>query len=408
MKGTYMSASCTSVVLSVPNNDLVKRLKDPYSDHLYHLEAMLPFSEIVKLSRGNANVRPPDRSKPAYKAMIETVEREPASFHVRNRGITYFCERFRYDNNRGTLTVSVPNNSEGVDTDNQQKFGVGDGGHTFGVIEDTIRREAELRVGDAKWVEPYARIHFLSGYQTGDVSLEDVVEALNTSAQVKQVSLEEYANHFEELKTALTENGFDISQIAFRENENKEWSVEEIIQRMACFLKERWTETHPASMYKSKSKALELYTGEATRPEFRKLFPVIKDVITLPEYIQSVYSGGDVVPLRGFSNLRAVKKLPKRWTRPGTKFPTDYRLDLAATLPMAAAFRELLRVRGDVYEWRFPPHLVFKECAKPLYSVLTARLLRLRSVSQLGSDMEYWGNSALVVMREKDRLAEAV
>jgi hypothetical protein len=102
-----------------------------------------------------------------------------------------------------------------------------------------------------------------------------------------------------------------------------------------------------------------------------------------------------------------VKLLPKKWTRPGTKFATEHRLDLAALLPMAAALRELLRIRGDVYDWRFNPHEIFKACAQPLYSVLTSRLLKVRNASQLGSDMEYWGNCAMIVMREKDRLMES-
>jgi hypothetical protein len=407
IRSSDMSASSKSVVLEVADHDLVKRLKDPYSDHLHHLEAILPFHEIAKLDPGNANVRPPDRKKPAYRAMTDTVESDPQSFHVRNRGITYFCERFSFDNSKGTLTITVPSSgSDGEDLDNDRKFGIGDGGHTFGVVMDTIKRAADLRASDDEWEEPHARIHFIAGYKNGDVPIEQVVEALNTSAQVKQVSLDEYANKFDELKAALGDNGFDANLVAFRENEDKEWTVEEIIQRLACFLKERWTETHPASMYKSKSKALELYTSDNTRDEFRKLYPVIKDVITLPEYIQSVLSEGDIVSRKSFSRLRAVKILPKKWTRAGTKFPTEHRLDLAALLPMAAGFRELLRMRGEQYEWRFDPHEVFKTCAPSLYSVLTTRLLKTRSTSQLGSDMEYWGNCAMIVMREKDRLME--
>jgi hypothetical protein len=65
--------------------------------------------------------------------------------------------------------------------------------------------------------------------------------------------------------------GFDINLMAFRENEEKEWHVFEIIQRMACFLKERCQLTQPASMCRSKGKALELYTNDATRGEFRRL-----------------------------------------------------------------------------------------------------------------------------------------
>ena len=143
-----MSASSRTVTLAVANSDLVKRLKDPYSDDLYHLEAILPFGEVVKLDKGNANVRPPDPKKPAYKAMLNTVEAEPQSFHVRNRGITYLCERFNYDNGKGTLTVTVP---PGGEQDSEKKFGIGDGGHTFAIIHDTVRRAAELKSENEEW-----------------------------------------------------------------------------------------------------------------------------------------------------------------------------------------------------------------------------------------------------------------
>jgi len=95
----------------------------------------------------------------------------------------------------------------------------------------------------------------------------------NTSSQVQQYTIDEYKNKFEELKEALANTGFDVDLIAFRENEDEqEWDVREIVQRMACFLKDRWRTTQPASMYRSKGKALDLYTNESSRDEFRRLF----------------------------------------------------------------------------------------------------------------------------------------
>jgi len=104
---------------------------------------------------------------------------------------------------------------------------------------------------------------------------------------------------------ALKKSGFDVSLIAFRENEDKEWDIREIIQRMACFLKDRWKSTQPANMYKSKGKALDLFTNETTRDEFRKLYDVVGDIITLPEYVQSQFSQGDAVKGRRFGKLKA-------------------------------------------------------------------------------------------------------
>jgi hypothetical protein len=402
-----MSTHSRTIHLSLGDSEYGKRLKDPFADNLHHFEAILPFSEVVKLDRGNANVRPPNRSKPAYRDMLETVEKDPDVFHVRNRGITYLCDRFQHDNRTGVLTVTVPVLDETNADDDERKFGIGDGGHTFGVISDTIQRSAELQAENPDWVEPHVRVHFIAGYDNADIAIEQVVEALNTSAQVKQVSLDEYGNKFDDLKEALIASGFDVAHVAFRENENKEWSVEEIVQRMACFLRERWTETHPASMYKSKSKALDLYTNDSTRPEFEKLYGVVKDVITLPEYIQSALSDGKIVPRKSVSKLRVCKGLKTSETRAGTTFATDYRLDQAALLPMAAAFRELLRLKGNRYEWRYRPEVVFPKCAESLYAVLTSRLQKTRTGSQLGSDMEYWGNCAMIVMREMHRLIEA-
>ena len=92
--------------------------------------------------------------------------------------------------------------------------------------------------------------------------IEQVVEALNTSSQVQQFTIDEYQNKFEALKEALTRGGFDTSLIAFRENEEKDWEVREIIQRVGCFLKDRWKSTQPTQMYRSKGKALELFTAD--------------------------------------------------------------------------------------------------------------------------------------------------
>src|SRR5258708_34134156 len=165
----------------------------------------------------------------------------------------------------------------------------------------------------------------MSGEGSQEAQVEGIVEALNTSSQVQQFTLDEYQDKFQPLKEALTKSGFDIDLVTFRENEEKEWHIIEIIQRMSCFLKERWQDTHPASMYKSKSKALELFTNDATQAEFYALFDVIKDIVTLPKLIESRFSDGLVNP-KSFGKLGAVKTLKKPVTRPGTPYTTRHKL----------------------------------------------------------------------------------
>src|SRR5216684_7196343 len=388
------------------DNDHCKRLKEPSAVTLYHLEAFLPFTEAVKLEKGNANVRPPSERKKPFEDMVTTVENDPASFHRKNRGITYLCDKFEYDNSKRRLLVNIPvvspstSNGQASD-DDEARFGIADGGHTYEVIRRTVDRINELKEIE-NWSEPFVRVHFLAGEMVVMGELEEIVEALNTSSQVQQYTLDEYQNKFDDLKTALSMSGFDVNLVAFRENEEKEWDIREIVQRMACFLKDRWRFIQPTSMYKSKGKALDLFTNDATRPEFEKLYGVVRDIITLPEYVQSEFSRGGAIKGKRFGGLRAVKNLKKPTTRPGTSYVTDHKMDLAASLPIAAAFRELLELKGDRYQWKVQPGEVFRRSAEELYKVLATKSRTANSVNSLGSDGELWTQAVNIVLRTKD------
>ncbi len=403
-----MNIPTKEVELSLLDNDHCKRLKDPSSAGLFHMESWLPFAEAPKLDRGNANVRPASERKKPFKDMIETVETDPSSFHLKNRGIIYRCEKFEYDNAKRSLRVTVPDISpeQFAELENDEpKFGIADGGHTFEVIQQTMSRWNELNEREG-WKESFVRVHFLAG-NASEVELDQVVEALNVSSQVQQYTLDEYQNKFDELREALKKTGFDVSLIAFRENEEKEWDVREIIQRMACFLKDRWKSVQPTSMYRSKGKALDLFTNETSRDEFRKLYDVVGDIITLPEFIQSEFSRGESVKGRKFGKVRAVKTLKATWTRPGTAFQTDHEMDLAASLPIAAAFRELLELKGDRYHWRVDYKKVFAHGNEELYKALLNKVRTAKAVNALGADTEYWTQAANIVLRAKDEALSA-
>lgn len=300
--------------------------------------------------------------------------------------------------------IDPATNGNGADVaEEEPRFGIADGGHTYEVIRQTVDRMNELREQQG-WTEPFVRVHFLAGEAVVSGEIEQIVEALNTSSQVQQYTLDEYQNKFDELKKALSDDGFDVNLVAFRENEEKEWDVREIVQRMACFLKDRWKFTQPTSMYRSKGKALDLFTNDATRSEFEKLYGVIRDVITLPEFVESQFSQGDVTKGKRFGGLRAVKTLKKPQTRPGTKFTTEHHTDLAASLPIAAAFRELLELNGERYAWKARPDVVFKKCGEELYKVLASKSRTAKSVNSLGSDTELWTQAVNIILRTKDEI----
>lgn len=148
--------------------DYCKRIKDPFDPNLHHLETLLPFSEVNKLVSGNANVRKPKESSKPYKRMIETVEKNPRSFHVKNRGITFICSAFDITPNKAgprqlNVHLEKDGDSDFVDAEisDARKVGIADGGHTFAVNSDTMERLDKLKALD-DWAEPYVRVRFLT------------------------------------------------------------------------------------------------------------------------------------------------------------------------------------------------------------------------------------------------------
>ena len=329
-----------------------------------------------------------------------------------NRGITYLCDKFEFDNAKKRLLVSVPIVEVPPETNGS---GVGDDEPRFGIAE----RRPHLR-SDSADCRPNERIEgtfrldralcegsFPRGESVVSDEIDQIVEALNTSSRFSSIHWTNIRSKFDELKKALTQSGFDINLVAFRENEEKDWDIREIIQRMACFLKDRWKFTQPTSMYRSKGKALDLFTNDLSRPEFEKLYGVVRDVITLPEFVEAQFSRGSATQGKRFGGLRAMKTLKRPQTRPGTPFTTDHLMDLGASLPIAAAFRELLELSGDRYVWKVRPEVVFSKCGEELYKILASKSRTAKSVNSLGSDTELWTQAVNIVLRTKDDIVSS-
>jgi len=379
--------------------------RDPRDNGISHAEACLPFYEITKLKRGNANVRPPEQKRRPYQAMLKTVEKEPDHFHLMNRGITYICTDLSLDSNKKTLTITIPNDSDLKGRRGEVlRCGIADGGHTFDLISKTVQDEkAYEHISD--WKIPFGRVHFIA---TKDLSnVEPIVEALNTSTQVKEMSLHEYQNRFQTLKRALDESGFPLELVATTENENKEWDIFEIIQRMSMFLPERWHAHQPVQSYKSKNKAIKLYLDDETRHEFEELYGVVRDIVTLPEFIESQFS--DLFLSGKESMQKGVRNLKKSRNRPGTPYSTMHKFNAAITMPLAAAFRVLLDKKStdDQYNWVTDYKAIFRDCAEDLYRLFLNRAAKVGQISQIASDPTYWASAQDIVAKAKDEALSA-
>lgn len=402
----------TSITLRVSDSDHCKRIKDPFDSNLHHLETLLPFSEVNKLVSGNANVRAPKESSKPFKSMIETVEKNPRAFHIKNRGITFICESFDISQTPAgarnlNITLEKDGDEEYIDAEisDARKVGIADGGHTFAVIDNTIRRIDALKEAE-DWTEPFVRVRFITTNGMFVVP-EEMVEALNTSTQVKEHTMDEYRNEFQPLKDIFTSSGFELKHISFRENDSGSWDIREILQRLGCFLKDK--QSLGPQLYKSKQKALKLYIDPKSREEFLALSDVMLDIAFLPEYIEAQFSSKENMKNRNrFGGLRVVKPLKEDHTYPGINLKTRHRLDLAATLPLAGAFRELLQTDPKTGKqfWIVDWKEAFKRTADELYRALTNNLATVSPIASLGSDAAYWTTASNVILRVKSEMLQ--
>jgi hypothetical protein len=402
----------TLITLRVSDNDYCKRIKDPFDSNLHHLETLLPFSEVNKLVSGNANVRAPKESSKPFKNMIESVEKNPRAFHIKNRGITFICEGFELaqtTNGARQLNITLANDGDEDFMDQEisdaRKVGIADGGHTFAVVSNTMQRIDSLSATEG-WAEPFVRVRFITS-KAAFVVPEEMVEALNTSTQVKEHTMDEYRNEFQPLKDIFSASGFNIKHISFRENDSGTWDIRDILQRLGCFLKDK--QSLGPQLYKSKQKALKLYIDPKTREDFLALSDVMVDLAFLPEYIEAQFSSKENMKNRNrFGGLRVVKPLKEDHVYPGINLKTRHRLDLAATLPLAGAFRELLQTNpstGKQY-WLVDWREAFKRTADELYRALTNNLASVSPIASLGSDAAYWTTASNVILRAKSEMLQ--
>jgi AIPR protein len=100
-----------TIELRIPPKD-IKRLDDPHEDSRYAYECQVPVSEAAKLIIGSANPRKQDLGKSLTREILRTLQTEPELFHLRNRGIWVAAGRAEYDNQKQTLTLHCPQNSD--------------------------------------------------------------------------------------------------------------------------------------------------------------------------------------------------------------------------------------------------------------------------------------------------------
>lgn len=288
------------------------------------------------------NVRDPKLTGAVPRRIREGLS-QPEMFLFMNRGLVIAVDSISFDNQSSQLIITMKD---------PEIHGLLDGGHSYKIIMD---ERDELNF------DQYVRVEFLEGFDHDEITA--VVDARNTSNQVKDESLLNLEGAFDDLKEALKDEPF-FGDIAFQEyevyknsSEAKPIDVREIIAILTAFDRDHFDDvSHPIISYSSKAQCLKHF--RENKKSYKKIYPLTPELLRLFDAIQeklpNLYneargqsgevSGGKFGKLTGV--VKRDTKLYYLRKTTNTLVPDGF------IYPMLASFRALLvsSINGQ-YKW---------------------------------------------------------
>ena len=316
--------------------------KSGYRDYVAIVEiAKLPDFALWR----KINVRDPKLSGSVPKAIRKSVSENPELFVFLNRGIVVATEKVSFDNKTGVVTATLRD---------PKVHGLLDGGHTYNILLEEFENLD---------FPQYVKLELLEGFTQDEIPL--LVDARNTSNQVRDQSLMNLQGEFDKLKKAISSEPY-ADLIAYKEYEvlddggSKPIDVREIIAILTCFDRCNFdSRVHPINAYRSKAACLQHFSEH--KSDYENIYPLAGDILRLFDEIQiqlpDLYNrargkGGEVAGGR-FGKLTGVTtyKTNRTVELPFTSGVAKYGVPSGFVYPVLGAFRALLEERKGRYIW---------------------------------------------------------
>lgn len=338
------------------------------------------------------NVRDAKETGAVPKAIRETLENNPSMFFFMNRGLVLTAKEVAFDTESGKISVTL---------ENPDLHGLLDGGHTYKVI-DTFCAETD-RNSLTQDQQAFVRIELLEGF--GSEHIIEIVDARNTSNQVKDQSLLELENAFDGIKKEISGAKY-ANLVAYKEYEIYEGSdgphakpidIREIISLLTVFDKDHFGDsTHPIVAYSQKATCLKRF--KQYPDSYLKIYPLTKQILELWDTIHrdlpTWYSSSKQNQGQGsrFGNITGISNKVK----PKLQFVgenADYGVPTSFKFPILAAFRSFLEEENGKYVWGNgldPVAALNNGLGEQLAEALTTNAFELRNPNKLGKTSSVW------------------
>ncbi len=338
---------CKPIVIEVPVVSF-RHVETPFQKRGYRdYFAVVDVNNLPDLTKWRRiNVRDPKLTGAVPKAIRGDFHESPDLFLFMNRGIVLSAEKVSFDNKGATVSLTL--------TD-PRLHGLLDGGHTYNIILDER---------DSLEVPQYVKVEILEGFDGEDIL--KVVDARNTSNQVRDESLMNLEGSFNSLKRVLRKQPY-FDSIAFKEYEIDEKTgdpkpidVREVIAILTAFDKDHFNDqTHPINTYRSKAMCLKHF--KENLESYEKIYPLADEILKLFDEIQLLLPGlynkargksGDVSGGK-FGKLTGVVP-PSKFkpvSLPYSGKIADCGVPAGFVYPILGGFRSMLVEKNGRYVW---------------------------------------------------------
>lgn len=337
------------------------------------------------------NPRDPKLSSGVSKKILETLEDQPDFFLLKNRGITILTDKVEFDNQSNLLKIEMTDKG---------KNGLLDGGHTFKVIRSFVDTLDQDELAD---ISAMVKVEVLEGIQDRN-DVIGIVEARNTSTQVKEQSIEELKDTFVAIKEVLKGKTYE-GRIAYKEYElledgsKKDIDIKEILSYLVCFDVESFDKSkHPIKAYSTKAMLVDHFSSRKKEMEkYVKLLPEILELrdtiyLELPDaYNKSANdeAGGKFGKLTGVTDTSSKKKMGDVVLE-FTGEKSHYRIPSGFIYPVLASFRNLVGIKNGQCYWKANPIKFLDDLKSDLASRVGGQAKELRNPNKLGKDVATW------------------
>lgn len=339
------------------------------------------------------NVRDSKETGSVPKAIRTTLEEDPDMFFFMNRGLVITAEAVSFDTESGMLMVRLADPA---------RHGLLDGGHTYTVIRKFC--DVTDQLGLTLEQQAFVRIELLEGFGPDDIV--DIVEARNTSNQVKDQSLLELQGRFKGIQDAVAGRSY-ADLIAYKEYEIYQGSeegskkpkpidVREIVSFLTVFNKDLYGDNkHPVSAYARKAACLDTFRDNPD--SFEKIYGLLPEILPLWDLINANMRDwyeelkADKGEKAKFGRITGVQTKPTRLYFVDST--ADDTIPTAFAYPILAALRAFIEEDNGKYKWGKgldPEKALMGGLGQQLTDVVISNALEFRNPTKQGKTPAVW------------------